>query len=472
MKLSKLSIPYRAAQGMLTLVFFGFFTGVDVAKFNIEAGLLILGASLIGFVSISVWFYLVWRNFEFEVTEDTFDIRSGVINRRKREIPLKRIQNVDVRRNIVHRILGIAKVNLETAGGKSTEASLKYVDFDEAKSIQKRVRRLKQGMSEDEEEREVEPVFEISDKELTILSLTSISGKAVAAGFGLLSVSGAFFNQVQSLLGTTGFMIALLSFLGVIFLSIIGSSVTNFSRFYDFKLYRHGDSLEYERGLLSRSEGSIPLEKIQVVSIEENPLKRLVGYATLKVETAGYGPGNQENTGAEVAIPLAERAKILQLSKEVMAHEGFEMQQISEKAPRRYFGRYLIASGVVSSLILGVSYFFNLGVNPLYLLVLLPVSGVAAYLKYVNKGFYEGKEFFYIRNGFWNRKTSIVPYYRIQTLLQQETVFQRRLDLSTLVLDTAGVGVFGSNPKVCDLDKEMAENLFDRVFDSFRSSRK
>lgn len=471
MKLSKLSILYRSAQALLTVIAFGFFTGLDFIFTSTKLPAVILIGSTIAFFAVITWFYLVWKNYEFEVTEDTFDIESGVVHKKVREIPLRRIQNVDVRRNIVHRILGIAKVNLETAGGKSTEASLKYVEVDKAREIQDQVRRLKQGLEEHEDEKETEPLFEISDKELGILSLTSFSGKAVAAGFGLLSVSGAFFSQIQSALGTAGFVIAMFSFLGVILISVIGSSVTNFSRFYDFKLYRQGDSLEYEHGLLSRSEGSIPLEKIQVVSIEENPLKRLAGYATLKVETAGYGPGNQENTGAEVAVPLAHRERILELSEQVMNHKGFDIQKISSKAPRRYFGRYLIVSSLISSLVIGSSYVLETKFSPVYLLVFVPVSGAAAYLKYANKGFYEGKEFFYTQNGFWNRKTSIVPYYRIQTLMEQRTVFQRRLGLSTIILDTAGIGVFGSNPKVCDLDEEVSDNLFDRVFDSFRNSR-
>jgi putative membrane protein len=471
MKLSKLSIPYRAAQALLTVMAFGLFTGFDIAKFSLEAAAVIFGSSFTIFAGILFWFYLVWKNYEFEVTEDTFDIRSGVLNKKAREIPLKRIQNVDVRRNIVHRILGIAKVNLETAGGKSTEASLKYLDFKEAKSIQKRVRRLKQGLEEEAEGNEVETVFEISGKELTILSLTSISGKAVASGFGLLSVSGAFFSQIKSLLGVAGFIIAILSFLGVILISIIGSSVTNFSRYYDFKLFRRGDSLEYERGLVNRSEGSIPLEKIQTVSIEENPLKRLFGYATLKVETAGDGPGNQQNTGAEVAVPLAEKQRVLDLSEQVMEHGGFDIRDISEKAPRKYFGRYMIVSAALSGLAIGALALFELAFNTVFLLVLPPISMTAAYLKCRNKGFYEGEEFFYTMNGFWNRKTSMVPYYRIQNLDQVQTVFQERFGLKTIVLDTAGNSMLGGSPKVCDLDSEVSDNLFERVFESFRYSR-
>ena len=472
MKLSKLSIPYRSAQALLTVLAFGFFTGFDVAQFNYKVAAVILGGSTVLFFGILTWFYLVWKNYNFEVTEDTFDIDSGVLRKQVREIPLKRIQNVDVRRNVIHRILGIAKVNLETAGGKSTEASLKYVDFDKAKDIQKQVRRLKQGLEEYENESKEEPLFEITNKELGILSLTSISGKVVAGSFALLSISGAFFSHIKSVIGISGFVIAMLSFLVVLLVSLFGSVASNFSRFYDFKLFRRGDSLEYEHGLINRSEGSIPLEKIQVVSIEENPLKRQFGYATLKVETAGYGPGNQENTGAEVAVPLAEREHVLNLSEKVMEHNGFDIQSISDKAPRRYFGRYMIVSGAFSTLTLSIAQFTSTSVNPVYLAALVPVSAVAGYLKYTNKGFYEGKKFFYTRNGFWNRKTSIVPYYRIQTLINQETIFQKRLGLSTLVLDTAGISVFGSNPKVCDLDREVAENLFVRVFESFRSSRK
>jgi putative membrane protein len=471
MKLSKISIPYRAGQALLTLAVFGLFAGIDIARFNLTAAAVILCVVFTVFTGTSLWFYVVWKKFEFEVTEDTFDIRSGVLHRRKREIPLKRIQNVDVRRNIIHRILGIAKVNIETAGGKNTEASLKYVDFDIAKYIQSRVRRLKQGIEEHEENESTKPIFEITGKELGILSLTSINEKAVVAGFGLLSISGAFFGQIKSVLGTTGFIIAILSFIGVFVVSLAGSTAANFSRFYDFKLYRRGDSLEYERGLINRSEGSIPLEKIQVVSIEENPLKRFVGYATLKVETAGYGPGNQENTGAEVAVPLAEKERVMKLSKKVVKHKGFDIQGVSTKAPRRYFGRYMIASSVLAAVIIGAANILDLSFNPLYLTALIPVSGVASYLKYVHKGFYEGEEFFFTRNGFWTRKTSIVPYYRIQTLIHQETIFQRRLGLSTLVLDTAGISVFGSNPKVTDLDAEVAGKLFERIFKSFKRSR-
>ena len=470
MKLSKLSIPYRAGQAVLTLAAFGIFTGVDIARFNLQAAAILLLMSFMALVGTSAWFYLVWRKFEFEVTEDTFDIRSGVLNRRKREIPLSRIQNIDVRRNIIHRMLGIAKVNVETAGGKSTEASLKYIELEMAKDIQRRVRELKQGVEKEEEDSE--PVFEISQEELAILSLTSVSGKAVAAVFVFLSLIGAFSGLIDAAPDLPALIALGIAGLSSLLILIAGSAATNFSRYYSFKLFFRGDSLEYERGLINRSEGSIPNLKIQVLSIEENPLQRLFGYATLKVETAGYGPGNQENTGAEVAIPLAEKARVEKLSQKILEHPGHEIQKVSEKALRRYFGRYVLASTAFIVSMLTIAELSQLSIDPILFTILIPVSGTAAYLKYVNKGSYEAEEFFYTMNGFWNRKTSIVPYYRIQTLIQEETVFQRRLGLASIVLDTAGTSLLSSNPKARDLDREVAENLFDRIYSSFQASRK
>ncbi|ERH03912.1 MAG: putative membrane protein, partial [Halorubrum sp. J07HR59] len=62
------------------------------------------------------------------------------------------------------------------------------------------------------------------------------------------------------------------------------SAVTNY---YGFRLTLAGEELRYERGLFRRYSGSIPLEKVQTLSIQDNPPKRWFGYATLAIETAG-----------------------------------------------------------------------------------------------------------------------------------------------------------------------------------------
>ncbi|MFB6176102.1 MAG: PH domain-containing protein, partial [Halobaculum sp.] len=78
-----------------------------------------------------------YYRFTYELTNDELVVASGVIGRQKREIPLDRIQNVDVRRPAVKRVLGLAVVTFETAGGSSTEATLDAVSTAEAKRLQR-----------------------------------------------------------------------------------------------------------------------------------------------------------------------------------------------------------------------------------------------------------------------------------------------------------------------------------------------
>jgi uncharacterized membrane protein YdbT with pleckstrin-like domain len=54
-------------------------------------------------------------------------------------------------------------------------------------------------------------------------------------------------------------------------------------------------SIEYVHGIWFRSELSIPLDKIQDVSLHHGPILDALGLATLKIETAG---GGQTGSGA------------------------------------------------------------------------------------------------------------------------------------------------------------------------------
>lgn len=473
MKLSKISIPYRAVKSAGTILAIGAFSSLESLSFAPGYALAILGIFFAGSLGISFWFYLVWRNFSFEITEDTFDIKSGVIRKQRREIPLHRIQNVDISRSIFQRILGIAKINLETAGGKTSEASLKYVDRERAKDIQRQVRELKQeGKDIEEVDEEESPVFSLSQKELTVLSVTSLNWKALSTVFVGMGLLGAVGPAIDDAINLTFVTVAAILGGIIVFGGLVASAASNLNKYYDFKLFRRGKSLEFERGLFNRSEGSIPFEKIQNLRIEENPLQRFFGYATLKVETAGYSGQDQQQQGPEVAVPLAEKRRVEELSNEIFQHGSYDIQGVPARSFRRYFGRYLSASTILTGLYFGATQLTQTVFNPLVLVPLTIASGIGAYLKYVHRGFYEGKEFFYTRNGFWNRITSVTPYYRIQNLDLSRSIFQRRLKLSSLILDTAGIYAFARNPRAIDINQETAENLFERVFESFKSSSK
>ena len=483
MKLAKISIPYKAAKKLFTVAIFSLFAfSGTIGNRSPFAIIGILTLALVILLLMLGYEYLYWKNFEYSIESDGLKLISGVISKNDRDIPLKRIQNVDVSRNIVQRILGIAQVNVETAGGGKTEATLKYLDHSDAEQMQQRVRELKNRRNADrsdekEDSGKQREDFVLSDKNLGILSVASAVDYRIIGGIGfLMSIIGsAGISYVEGALPQTlGIIVIIL--LGLIgFLSIWASSaVSIFVKYYDFKLYFHENALEYERGLLNRASGTIPEEKIQDVIIEENFIQRYFGFASLKVETAGYSGAKDQgqiDTGAETVIPLAKRAEVENFAEEIGGYSKPELLSINERARKRYFRRYVLTGTILATVIFGVSQLYSVP-WPAYVpsAILIMSSKKAAQLKWESIGYSLGKKRVFTRKGFWNRKTYVVPYFRLQNLMRTQTIFQKRWSQSTLVLDTAGSVL--SYPNIPDMSEEKAEEIKIRLFHKFQESLK
>ncbi|WP_135820752.1 PH domain-containing protein [Halostella litorea] len=500
MKLHPISLPYRGVSRGFTGASGLFFLGVVAAgPFGLEGLSLTIPLAVFGFVVGVAYEVAYYRRFEYELTDDTFDIDSGVVARREREIPLHRIQNVDISQNIVQRALDVAVLTIETAGGGETEASLQYVGYDEAKRLQSELRRAKSrdpgaeaaasaddgpaptaaaacGYDPDEE---TEQLFAIQTPELLLLSLASVSPGALVLSVLFfpyvelvdLSTILAFFTpstpQPSALLVVSR-LVAL-----VVGAWVISAALT-FARYYDFELTRVGDELQYERGLLQRYSGSIPIEKVQTVTMTDNPVTRTAGYATLVVETAGYAAG--QAAGSESAVPLARRDHVLELASSVEAFDDPAFERPPSRARRRYLGRYSIGVGVLTAVLYGVNRAFGAPDAWYAALALLVAVPVAAQLTWKHRGYDLQDDHVVTRAGFWTRTTKVVPYYRLQTVVRSRNPFQRRWGLANLTADTAGsFSIRQRDATAIDVDADDAARirglLRDRLQTSLRERR-
>ncbi len=525
MKLHPLSAVTRSLQRGLVAASMAFvLTGVGrfaapdlLGSFGLISGLFVL-LFAVG-VAYGVAYYY---RFEYAMTPDTFDVGSGVIGRQEREIPYRRIQNVDVTESIFHRIVGVAVVKIETAGGSQTEATLNFVAADEASRLQREIRdrraRARDGDTPEPdavtsqqqptdavagpaETRHADPdavadrlsrqgdlepettLFELGSAELLVLALTSFQLASIALllfGFpvvedllvGLFASVTGIESPVDALTGTPDLAI-LVGLLAVALAAVTMwavSSVVTFLQYYGFTLGRQGDDLVYERGLLQRYSGSIPTDKIQTLTIQENVLMRALGYAGFTVETAGYSPG-QGDQGPQSAIPLADRERTLALARELEPFDELSFTRSPKRARRRYAVRYGLVVLGLTVLTAGLSLAvpaFDLWYLPLSLLVGVPA---AAHLKWKHRGYCVGDDHFVVRDGFWKQTTRIVPYYRLQTVIRQRTVFQRRLDLAHLTADTATASLLGrTDATAYDIEADAASDLYETNRDRLQAS--
>ncbi|WP_128904577.1 PH domain-containing protein [Halorubrum amylolyticum] len=462
MKLAPQSVPYRALQKVSGIVVVLFFVVNNNPEWGFAVATAVAGAVVLAAVAYDVAYY---RRFDYELTDDTLDISSGVISRREREIPYRRIQNVDVSRSVIQRAIGVAAVNLETAGGSSTEGSIRYVVPDEATRLQREVQRRKSAASSSETPGEAtdrsgsepgagpgavgpteEELFAISPGELALVGALSFDGRLIGLlaflSSGSVPVLSSFIPDASAVALTATAIVGV----GGLFLVswVLGAGIA-FSNYYGFRLSRAGDELRYERGLFRRYSGSIPTEKVQALRIADNPAKRALGYASLSIETAGYAPGQGGERGSQAAVPIAATDRVYRLAREVESFGDPSFHRPPKRIRWRYAFRYTLAVGALVAVAFGIDWYLGAGAPwyaPAALLLAVPP---AAHLKWKHRGYWLGEDHLLTRNGFWSRTVTVVPYYRIQNVIDTRTVFQRRWDVATIVADTAGSSSIGGD---------------------------
>ncbi len=467
---------------------------------------------------------LAWYlRFTYELTDETLDITSGVIARRDREIPYRRVQTVDVTRTILARVFGLAAVHIETAGGGSTEASLEFVSATRAEELRDVIRtrreqsrgatrssadgeRSESGTATEQtahrrgEEIGAPPridaatddqptvLFRLSLRELLLYSLLTFRSGAVAIVlFALPVVQGYVPQDVFSLIEALGGATTVAAMTpgralvtaGIALPLVLGSAYVVSAAYgavtyYGFTLAQRGDDLVYECGLVQRYSGSIPLSKVQSLTLTENVPMRRFGYAGLTIETAGYAGGDASGltvgSGPPSAIPAAQRETALAVARHVEAVGAFDIERPPSTARRRYAVRYalVVTAAVVATTLLAR---FSTAFDAWYLpAAVLPVVPLAAHLKWRHRGHDADETHAVFRTGFWSRRTTIVPYERLQTMTRSRTVFQRRLGLADFVADTASaVSITGSPPIAFDVDDDVAARLHRRCRERLQS---
>lgn len=76
----------------------------------------VCGIAVLAFAVLSFWPWLRWRTTHYVLTSERVIVRSGVISRNGRDIPLSRINDVSFSHGIVGRMLGCGTLTIESAG--------------------------------------------------------------------------------------------------------------------------------------------------------------------------------------------------------------------------------------------------------------------------------------------------------------------------------------------------------------------
>jgi len=461
-----------------------------------------------------------YLRFRYWMADDEIVVHSGVLTRRKRNIPMDRIQNIEIQQSLLPRLMGMAQVRLDTAGSASSEGQLEYVSLNEAHAIRRTVREFQQAeqmhaaVAQTGQARHDAPATALlapapslspdalqqgtllvandrgavgttaadaDDTSTLLFSMTPLRVALMGAyRFSLLFIALLLsatqylqldpeeiadllfrgpFQEAATVIAASPWLYGSLVLFVAAVLSWLTGIGTTFVRYYGFRLWLDGDKLQRKHGLLTLQEGTIPLQRVQTLILRSNPFMAWRGWFRLELQTMGYDVDEQ---GYHVVVPFAQRDTLVPVAHKIRPlalPESFH--SVSPITIRRHFIRYTVALLVIMIPLA------QLWSKAWWGLALIPFLGLFAYLHYRHHGYATTGNMLFIRRGVIRRYIFAVPLDKMQVFMNRASIFQRRLGLKSLSVDTAGSASV-TYPEIVDLPDAAADALLQRLHTRFQ----
>ena len=293
------------------------FTGNSSEEFGFE--LIAAGVGVLVVVPAILRYY----SYGYSIHDGKLLVKSGIISKKLRTIPLDRIQNVNVKRDWLHRILGLVVLEIETAAGAQAEATISSLNEEQAHILQAQLLGQKatsySRIAPRGEERLV--LYKPSNYELFIVGASeNRAGTMIAAVAGLgffqplmerwIGQQGDKVVEGAKHLGGDAVRLGLIGFLIFLLIGWLISIVVTFTKYYGFELSERDGKLKRSYGLINHFENTLPVKRIQTVHIDQNFIQRWLKICKMYAATAGGmamasgAKEGQQQGHATIAPPL------------------------------------------------------------------------------------------------------------------------------------------------------------------------
>lgn len=459
--------PQRQSRGAIVLFIYNFFVRIlrgfwpvllvlffrsGQKQSNTELllnGVVIIGGGVSLILSIVSYF-----RYFYHVEKDQLVIQKGVFNQSRVKLPFERIQNINIEQNILHRLLNVVSLRIDSAGSTGSEVSIEALDRDRAEAIRQYVlaqKREAQGSSSAEEEEYKEAdlpqslVLKLDMGDLIRVGITQnhlrTAGIIVGAIFGFVftladALGEDFWDQLVEEGQSLNPGVSLFASLAVllILVAFVITLLRTITRHYNLRFYEDRDGFTLKAGLFNQRETALRKEKIQVVRWKDNPLRRALGIFVLQIRQATSGGGRSD----QVTIPGCQ---IRQVNDVVFSSfRGIDQVKYNEhRIDAAYLWWYFRYLGILPLVL-----FAGVGIGmeePRFIFpaVIIPVLAFL-YLRAYYRHYRLQVDTEYLRtdSGVIGRTFHLMPIYKVQSVVVQQSFYQRRKDLADVILYTAG----------------------------------
>ena len=421
--------------------------------------LLALAALVVFLGAIALVNWVAWRFSRFRVDAGQVELRQGVLFRQHRQVRLERVQAVEISRPLTARLLGLARVVVQSAGGSDSTLSLSFLDLGRAEALREHLLELA-GRSDEVALRpasgglepadagtspvgapgptaaaNARPVLEVPNGRLFVATI--LHGSTIALGVVLLVAAMVAGVRSVGPLALAGVPAMLPVAIGVAF-----GRVKELLVHGNFRLADTGTGVRVQEGLTDLRTTTIPLHRIQAIELVQPLWWRRFGWWRLRVNVAGSGgSGDGEGSRDTTLLPvgtLDEARLVLSLLAPAVPATAWETAVLGNDPSAGWRG-------------------------------VSPRSRVLDPLSWRRNAWSDAAGAVLLRSGRWTRRAVGVPHARIQSLAVRQGWLEARLALATVQVVTAPGPV---RPVLAHLDAGAAEEFLDEVSERARHARR
>jgi putative membrane protein len=223
-------------------------------------------------------------------------------------------------------------------------------------------------------------------------------------------------------------------------------------REHGFRLDRSGAGLRRRRGLLTLTDVTLPIRRIQAAIVGSGPLREAFGWRDLKLQSLAR---DESTKGDHIVAPLAGDAEVAAI-----------LSELDWRAIDPDLGWHVISPAYAW----GFTFAMLLLVIPAVIqLLIFPLVGIAAFiaiavliafrwLDWRRTRYALDQDRLLVRRGWWRRRLVILPLSSIQSADLTENIISRRFGTASLLIGVAGGSGFSAHG-VPALPRQTAHDL-------------
>jgi putative membrane protein len=431
---------------------------------------------LLAVISIAVFIFSVISYFRhyYYTKGDEIIIQKGVFRKTRINIPFQRIQTINFEQNVLHQILNVVKMEIDTAGSKGTEMSFSALEAVKADALRNMILERRSHLIRDKKQEEISPMADQVKNERLVMKLSvseliriGIAQNHLKSFVLILAFFMTIYYRIEELgidadelvskINDEMILVGKIAVISVAVLSIIVSFfyslIRTILKYFDLKFIRINDGFKIISGLFNRKQVSARDSKIQMIKWADNPLKRLMGIFDVSLSQASSIEVSRRNS---LNIPGCSKSNIEVIKKYYFRErEWSELNifNISQKIiyfRSFYYGFFPAIASILIFYKIGYLNYWWISIGWMFFILISNIVRQRKWRISVNE------QILYVQHGLFGNFHRVLKLYKIQNISLKQTIYQRRNKLADIVIHTASGSI-----RIPFVSEELANKLTD-----------